>query len=215
MARKRKHLESGRTSVQGPAKRPRRSRRRQRGQGEGEGADAETAPGIDHPAISPYYHQVLSLRHYLLAKLPPSSRSRRRRLGHLGRTHRDGKTGQGREEARADHQLVDEPQLAAHLDSTVVGVSEPLTPLVNGARVDRALFSQPRSILTGVSSDSVGAGVCLQVEVRGASGVGGWGVPMAHETSRSSTMPSGCSSTGSIEPPCGRRTSCATVTNDA
>lgn len=42
-------------------------------------------PSTNHPTLSFYYPQVLSLRHFLISKLPKAARSRRRKIAHLGR----------------------------------------------------------------------------------------------------------------------------------
>ncbi|GAD98225.1 telomerase reverse transcriptase [Paecilomyces variotii No. 5] len=60
-----------------------------------------------HPVISRYYLRVLTLRQYLLEQLPPSSKSRRRRVASLGR--------QGGDEENIE-------ALATLLDSTLVGI---------------------------------------------------------------------------------------------
>ena len=39
-----------------------------------------------HPTLSLYYPQVLTLRNFLISKLPKAARTRRRKIAHLGRT---------------------------------------------------------------------------------------------------------------------------------
>lgn len=65
-----------------------------------------------HPVISRYYQRVLTLRQYLLEQLPPSSKSRRRRVASLGR---QGSDSDGSREDNIE-------ELATLLDSTLVGI---------------------------------------------------------------------------------------------
>ncbi|KAF9730455.1 telomerase reverse transcriptase [Paraphaeosphaeria minitans] len=75
---------------------------------------AATPPAIEHPVLSRLYPEVLSLRHYLLSRLPASSRSknRRRNLSRLGIPTRHQDT------APRGIDL----ELADLLDATLVGV---------------------------------------------------------------------------------------------
>lgn len=43
-----------------------------------------TNPDLDHPILHYLYPQVLSLRHYLLSRLPVASKTRRRKISQLG-----------------------------------------------------------------------------------------------------------------------------------
>ncbi|KAF2003575.1 hypothetical protein P154DRAFT_96154 [Amniculicola lignicola CBS 123094] len=71
-----------------------------------------TSSGIEHPVLRRLYPQVLSLRHYLLSRLPGSSKNRRRKILQLGTT--------------AGHDSPASPavdfELGQLLDATVVGV---------------------------------------------------------------------------------------------
>ncbi|KAL5391507.1 hypothetical protein DPSP01_001371 [Paraphaeosphaeria sporulosa] len=73
-----------------------------------------TPASIEHPVLSRMYSEVLSLRHYLLSRLPASSRSknRRRNLSQLGKC-----TGHQDTAPRGI-----DPELSKLLDATLVGV---------------------------------------------------------------------------------------------
>jgi hypothetical protein len=75
---------------------------------------AATPASIEHPVLSRLYPEVLSLRHYLLSRLPASSKSksRRRNLSQLGLHTRHQNT------APRGIDL----ELAKLLDATLVGV---------------------------------------------------------------------------------------------
>ncbi|KAJ5247280.1 Telomere reverse transcriptase [Penicillium chermesinum] len=92
-----------------------------------------------HPVISLYYRQLLSLRQYLLAQLPISSKSRRRRLASLS----------------ASSNAAHGPALAALLDSTLVGVLKDPSPSVDSDRQrDYRAFTQSQSLSTLISTDT-------------------------------------------------------------
>ncbi|CAG8097164.1 unnamed protein product [Penicillium salamii] len=101
---------------------------------------------ISHPVISLYYQNVLSLRDYLLQQLPPTSKSRRRRIRTLA--------------SRPD----DSQALAQLLDSTLVGVLKDASPVVNSERQkEYSSFneSQSRSLLASTDTGPT----CAQSEV--------------------------------------------------
>lgn len=106
---------------------------------------------ISHPVISLYYQNVLSLRDYLLQQLPPTSKSRRRRIRTLA--------------SRPD----DSQALAQLLDSTLVGVLKDASPVVNSERQkEYSSFneSQSRSLLASTDTGPT----CAQSEVSGLVG---------------------------------------------
>ena len=207
MARKRKRAGRGAASTEPSGKRQKL------------GTDGDLAPAgvkaenVHHPSLSPYYSQVLSLRAYLLAKLPRSSRARRRRLASLGRASKAG----GRHECDGNgNNLVGGQDLVELLDTTLVGMSEtPLLHIGGPQRLDRTRFSQPPPTMTSADITGLDMGSSSQVEVRTlfvarathpdyrlmsepltqepASDI--FQMPPAHRISRSSTMPSGYSST--------------------
>lgn len=71
---------------------------------------------IQHPVLSRLYPKVVSLRHYLLSRLPASSKNRRRKIAHLGvqqgPDQQDGHT--------APHGT--DAELGKLLDATLIGV---------------------------------------------------------------------------------------------
>ena len=70
---------------------------------------------VRYSVLSHYYTQVLTLREYLLSKLPKSSKKRRKIIAHINST--DGLMN-------AISIPVDQSALALHLDQTLVGVSK-------------------------------------------------------------------------------------------
>ncbi|KAI1118795.1 hypothetical protein F5Y14DRAFT_180447 [Nemania sp. NC0429] len=87
---------------------------------------------VQHPVLSQYYPLVQSLREYVIAQLPSSSKIRRRKISAVGVVSK-----------HADSPLSDEERsLGALLDNTLVGFSRP-TAEEEGARMDGwKLFSE-------------------------------------------------------------------------
>ncbi|KAF2112366.1 hypothetical protein BDV96DRAFT_159612 [Lophiotrema nucula] len=75
-----------------------------------------TTPDVDHPVLRRLYPEVLSLRHYLLSKLPGSSKNRRRKLSQLGTSD------PSQEPAATTSTCNVDSDLGSLLDSTLVGV---------------------------------------------------------------------------------------------
>lgn len=103
-----------------------------------------------HPVISLYYHQVLTLRQYLLQQLPLTSRSRRRRILSLKVPIAQPVAA---DKSDGDHRQHEGPAriIANLLDTTLVGV--PKEPLPTGDQIYRQDFvtftqSQDRSQCT-------------------------------------------------------------------
>ncbi|KAI0914866.1 hypothetical protein F4823DRAFT_571869 [Ustulina deusta] len=72
---------------------------------------------LRHPVLSRYYPHVQSLREYIIAQLPPSSRIRRKKISAIGIVNKSH-----------DAPLSDvERSLGALLDTTLVGYSNPTT----------------------------------------------------------------------------------------
>lgn len=73
-----------------------------------------TPPAVKQPVLQRLYPNVYTLRHYLLSKLPDSSRSRRRRITQLGLPNpsHDATNARG----------VVDAELGKLLDSTLVGL---------------------------------------------------------------------------------------------
>lgn len=155
MSRKRKRPEQGPASIEGTRKRQRKRRTHVREEHDRE----DTTTVQDHPSLSPYYPRVLSLRAYLLSKLPPSSKLRRRRLACLDGRDAYLDKGDGRTNG-----FLSARQLSELLDCTLVGVSEKSSTPGPGVRVDRTLLAQSQSASTCASGSDTG--ICSQVEVR-------------------------------------------------
>lgn len=93
-----------------------------------------------HAVISLYYREVLTLRQYLLRRLPASSKLRRRRIATLGSSAAE---------------LGDVQPLVNLLDSTLVGVLKESTPKVDSdRRRDYRAFTQSQSRSILVSTDT-------------------------------------------------------------
>ncbi|RDW94000.1 telomerase reverse transcriptase [Aspergillus mulundensis] len=73
-----------------------------------------------HPVISLYYRQVVTLRQYILQRIPRSSKARRRRIAAVG-----GEIAHNDADAAPKTQ---EKALADLLDTTLVGISKELPP---------------------------------------------------------------------------------------
>lgn len=121
---------------------------------------AATTVSVEHPVLSRLYPDLLSLRHYLLSRLPASSklRDRRRKLSELGREH----PSHGDTAPRGI-----DLELGELLDSTLVGVL-PCTARRQDADKERSndleSFSQ-EVLATSNSAGTFKAGYFLQAEV--------------------------------------------------
>lgn len=71
--------------------------------------------------LSQYYHEVMTLREYLLSKLPLSSKVRRRTIASVGKTQQSAEYDQTRGEG------VSANFMSKYLDGTLVGILEPST----------------------------------------------------------------------------------------
>lgn len=160
------------------------SRKRSRtGRGNGSGPRAlPVAFNTPHPVLSFYYPSVVTLRAYLLSKLPVSSKIRRRRLASIGRCseercryppHRASKGhGQGSGVDCADTSFCAsdgrDGSLARLLDATLVCGADEVAADKHQSRLrELAAFSQQQQRLTGASS--YGTQNCSQSEVGGIS----------------------------------------------
>lgn len=132
-------------------------------------SETEVSPlsttSTDHPTLALYYGQILTLRKFLLSKLPKSSKTRRRKLIDAG-VHPKGKSTdkQLRLTDGADNCLPDENiHLANVLDKTLVCVNEvrcnePLRPWMESFEY----FSQRTSPSAG---SSIGKGISSQCDL--------------------------------------------------
>lgn len=130
---------------------------------------------IKHPVLSLYYSCVVTLRTYLLAKLPVSSKARRRRLLAIGNCPQSRQLGHKPSDLRRNYATsVDDcsdgstdpnAALAGLLDTTLVGGLETSDSAPDQTRMsDLATFSQQQSKSTAASS--AGSAGCSQSEVR-------------------------------------------------
>ena len=118
-----------------------------------------TPPGVEHPVLQRLYPQVLTLRHYLLSRLPPSSKNRRRKLSQLGQP------AHARDSAVTRSVDI---ELAQVLDSALVGVPEETlassdddTPQARDKQID--YFTQ--HLPDCATASTFNAGYFLQAEV--------------------------------------------------
>jgi hypothetical protein len=120
MARKRKSLETTSSRAAKKAKFANRDRDGLR----------EQSPYLHHSVLSSFYPQVCTLRNYLLAGLPTSSRVRRRKL-----------TVFGKDEA------------ASILDTCLVGFfSQPSISVKESRKIEYATFTQSQGRATGANT---------------------------------------------------------------
>ncbi|EEP82887.1 predicted protein [Uncinocarpus reesii 1704] len=131
-------------------------------------SQSQSAPPT-HPVLSLYYPRVLPLRAYLLTLLPPSSKSRRRKLASLGvqhppdhAAHKPAPTPSGEvvpPPAQADGAQQDRVrQVAALLDTALVGVLSPLDRVdVHARQREFAAFTQSQFRSSLVRSTDGGA----------------------------------------------------------
>ncbi|KAL5121967.1 Telomerase reverse transcriptase [Pleosporales sp. CAS-2024a] len=119
---------------------------------------APPGPGPDHPVLRRLYPQVLTLRHYLLSRLPTSSKGRRRRIAHVGSAPR----AQDDDACTRDLDL----QLGTLLDSALVACfpnPEPKHTEHDARERERESFTQQRS--QTVSGGTFKPGYFLQSEI--------------------------------------------------
>lgn len=136
---------------------------------------AATHASVEHPVLSRLYPEVLSLRHYLLSRLPASStlKNRRRKLSQLG--------------IRTDHQDAAprgiDLELGELLDATLVGVVP--GPRAGNPEVaarerhgDLESFTQEVAAASNGSAGTFKPGYFLQAEVSLTAMVMQWGEAM-------------------------------------
>ncbi|KAL2823751.1 hypothetical protein BDW59DRAFT_91548 [Aspergillus cavernicola] len=117
-------------------------------------ADGSLAPnvaGSSHPVISLYYRQVVTLRQYILQRIPRSSKARRRKIAAV--------RSDDAEIPSTDHGKC----LADLLDTTLVGIWEEISPTRSQERRrDFIAYTQTQRV-TQMNTD-IGP-QCLQSEV--------------------------------------------------
>ncbi|KAE8164338.1 hypothetical protein BDV40DRAFT_116927 [Aspergillus tamarii] len=112
----------------------------------------ESSSERTHPVISIYYRRVVTLRQYLLERIPKSSKSRRRRIASVP-SHDPSSDGD------------QDKELSRLLDTTLVGIlKEPTAGCDQERRQELAEFtaSLDRSLLTSTDTGPP----CPQAEVR-------------------------------------------------
>lgn len=119
---------------------------------------------IEHPVLSKYYTNVLTLRAWLLLKLDKTSKKRRKTIHEYGRAER--------ELAGADHSS-QQSRAVKLLDEVVVGTSsDKVEPISAYDEKDLQQFSQHVDSTMKTKSGSSREGYGLQMsEVRAASGL--------------------------------------------
>jgi hypothetical protein len=121
---------------------------------------AATTPAVEHPVLGRLYPHVATLRHYLLSRLPSSSKSRRRKIAQLGLLLPS-------QDAPAPLAIDDE--LAKLLDSVVVGglpnAADAAARKAAAQERDRDLESFSQQLPAGTTASTFKPGYFLQPEV--------------------------------------------------
>ena len=107
---------------------------------------------IGHPVLARYYATVLTLREYVLSRLPSTSRIRRRKIRRIGR----GPLPLSETEGRVSHLL----------DTTLVGAPEIVKEELDERWKERASSSQENEESNVTLSDVLGNSTFSQAEVR-------------------------------------------------
>lgn len=115
---------------------------------------------VEHPTLCLYYHRVMTLRDFLLASLPATSRTRRREIALIGRNERhitrDIRRNDPSLQARCPNQSILEERrcLAALLDNTLVCAVRDKSPILKEPlEKDFESFSQQANFSSGSSND--------------------------------------------------------------
>jgi telomerase reverse transcriptase len=112
---------------------------------------------VQKSLLSQYYSEVLTLREYLLSKLPASSKVRRKKIASVScREQRAGVDETEREDF----------SLASYLDQTLVGVPEGIEIPKDERRKHWTSFSQRADNSESTVRSGDGDGECSQCEVR-------------------------------------------------
>ena len=77
-------------------------------------ANNSTPIATSHPTLSLYYPQILTLRDYLLSKLPPSSKSRRRKIANIKKGA--GPRSTVRQSSKSSHEESSQSSQGGHFD---------------------------------------------------------------------------------------------------
>lgn len=129
--------------------------------------DLQSADVVKHALLAQYYPKIQTLRQYVLDKLPPTSKVRRKKIVAFGKTKQDaaGVAAQGPKETSHDTRAV----LAELLDTTLIG-THVLPREVAEAQSDRSLqqwidFSQRGDDSNVTLSGGVDSAIHFQSEV--------------------------------------------------
>ncbi|KKK16462.1 hypothetical protein AOCH_006621 [Aspergillus ochraceoroseus] len=110
------------------------------------GGQCFDAAEISHPVISLYYRQVVSLRQYILQRIPRSSKSRRRRIAAVRGENLHGADAHGREGQEKERDL------ANLLDTTLVGVWKEISPTSTHERRKSLITSRQSQYINGTDT---------------------------------------------------------------
>ncbi|KAL3494554.1 hypothetical protein BJX62DRAFT_33991 [Aspergillus germanicus] len=94
---------------------------------------------IFHPVISQYYRQVVTLRQYILQRIPISSKGRRRRIAAI--------------QSDSTHSGTNEERIAHLLDTTLVGVWTEI-PLAQSEERRRDFIAYTQTQRTQIGTDT-------------------------------------------------------------
>lgn len=131
--------------------------------------DLQSADVVKHALLAQYYPKVQTLRQYVLDKLPPTSKIRRKKIAAVGNAEQDADiAAQGSKENFPDIQAV----LAELLDTTLIG-SHVLPREIAKAQSDSSFqqwidYSQKGDDSHVTLSDGTASAVHFQSEVSGA-----------------------------------------------
>ena len=133
-----------------------------------DGRDSSGNPSIKHPALRLYYPRIVTLKEYLISKLPSSSVSRRDKIASIGNQHRGPPKVdrgfvdfKGRQASNSTNLPTEdgfnnrdrERDLAKLLETTLVGLRLDTPSDVAASRQkDFVSFSQQVSLVTGSST---------------------------------------------------------------
>jgi telomerase reverse transcriptase len=120
------------------------------------GAEPSDGGLVKQALLSQYYPKVLTLRDYLLSKLPASSKVRRKKISAAKQRIRSD---------RVDDTELDDSCLAKYLDRTLVGVQEEESPKDERWK-QWTYFSQHADNSESTIRSGDGDGDCSQSEVR-------------------------------------------------
>ena len=111
-------------------------------------------PAVKQAVLSQYYPQVVSLREYLISKLPASSKIRRKKILSVGRRPQS-QSG----DAESDRKL------SEFLDQTLIGVPKDIDVSQDERWRQRTTFSQTADDSVSTLANPSGTGVFSQTEV--------------------------------------------------